>query len=125
MASTTPSEAPLTPAVFHILLALADGERHGYGIMQAVAAETDNQFTMGPGTLYGTIKRMLDAGLIEEAGERADPTIPAPGNDERRRYYRLTPNGRTAAEAEARRLDRLVRMARAKTLLGQAKGAEA
>src|SRR4051794_29817564 len=98
---------PLTPAVFHILLALADGERHGYAIMQEVAQETGATFTMGPGTLYGSLKRMLDAGLVEEAGERPDPKL----NDERRRFYRLTAKGQTAAVEEAKRLDALVRLA--------------
>lgn len=104
---------PPTPAVFQILLALADGERHGYAIMQAVAAETDNVFSMGPGTLYGALKRMLDAGLVEQCGERPDPEI----NEERRKYYRITANGRRAAAEEARRLEALVRSARAKSLL--------
>ncbi len=67
---------PLTPAVFHVLLALADSERHGYGIMQEVAARTNGMMRMGPGTLYGSIKRMLAAGLIEESGERPDVLIP-------------------------------------------------
>ena len=66
---------PLTPAVFHILLALADGERHGYGIMQEIALRTDGKMRMGPGTLYGSIKRMLAEGLIEELGERPDPEL--------------------------------------------------
>lgn len=114
---------PLTPAVFHILLALADGERHGYAIMQSVAEETGSAFTMGPGTLYGTIKRMLEAGLVEEAGERTDPAMPGDGGAERRRYYRITANGRQAAVAEARRLEMLVQMARGKSLLAKAKGA--
>ena len=104
---------PLTPAVFHILLALADGERHGYGIMQEVAAGTQNKVRMGPGTLYGTIKRMIAAGLIEEADERPDPDL----DDERRRYYRLTLLGRATAVAEAQRLANLVAVAQAKRLL--------
>ena len=104
---------PLTPAVFHILLALSDGERHGYGIMQEIATRTHGQLQMGPGTLYGTIKRMLSAGLIEESGERPDPEL----DDQRRRYYRITSRGRNVAEAEARRLALLVRDAHAKRLL--------
>ena len=104
---------PLTPPVFHILLALSGGERHGYAIMQEVARETGGRFIMGPGTLYGTLKRMLAAGLVEESGERTDPKI----NDERRRYYRITPAGRRVVEEEARRLESLVRLARAKSLL--------
>ncbi len=105
---------PLTPAVFHILLALADGERHGYAIMQDVAAASANTFRMGPGTLYGTLKRLLAADLVAEAGEREDPDM----NDERRRYYSITPNGRQAVISEAKRLESLVRIARKKSLLG-------
>ena len=104
---------PLTPAVFHILLALADGERHGYGIMQEVAQRTDGAMHMGPGTLYGSIKRMLADGLIEPAGERRDPAL----DDERRRYYRLTDFGQRVALAEAQRLEQLVQIAHAKRLL--------
>ncbi len=104
---------PLTPAVFHILLALADDERHGYGIMQEIAHRTERQVILGPGTLYGTIKRLLADGLIEESGERPDPAL----DDQRRRYYRLTTLGRRAASAEARRLAQLVRVSRRKHLL--------
>ncbi len=104
---------PLTPAVFHILLALADGEKHGYGIMLEVADTTGGKFTMGPGTLYGTLKRMLDAALIEESGRRADGNV----DTERRRYYRLTRQGRAAAKAEAERLANLVRASAAKCLV--------
>src|SRR5438093_417435 len=110
------SMLPLTPAVFHILLALVDSERHGYGIMQEVGARTEGKVRMGPGTLYGSIKRMLADGLIEESGERPDPTL----DDERRRYYRLTDAGRRAAVAEAQRLADLVGIARAKRLLPSA-----
>jgi DNA-binding PadR family transcriptional regulator len=106
---------PLTPAVFHILLALADRERHGYGIMQEIAARTGGAMRMGPGTLYGSIKRMLADGLIEESGERPDPEL----DDERRRYYRLTELGRSVLRAEALRLDRLLRIAQAKHVLPQ------
>jgi DNA-binding PadR family transcriptional regulator len=106
---------PLTPAVLHILLALADGERHGYAIMQEVAATTDGQIKMGPGTLYGTIKRMIDLDLIEESDERPDPKM----DDERRRYYRLTSFGRRVLGAEATRLSKLVRIARAKRLVSE------
>ncbi len=104
---------PLTPAVFHIALALADSERHGYGIMQEVATRTAGQMRLGPGTLYGTIKRMLADGLIAESDERPDPAL----DDERRRYYRLTDLGRRVAAAEARRLARLVGVAQDKRLL--------
>ena len=105
---------PLTPAVFHILLALADGERHGYGIMQEVAASTGGEIQMGPGTLYGTIKRMIAAELLEESAERPDPAL----DDERRRYYRLTVFGRRVGTAEAERLTQLVRLAQTKQLMG-------
>jgi DNA-binding PadR family transcriptional regulator len=104
---------PLTPAVFHILLALADEERHGYGIMQELELRTRGQVRLGPGTLYGTIKRMLADRLIEESDERPDPGI----DDERRRYYRLTAFGRCVVEAEAARLQQLVRIAKTKNLL--------
>jgi len=104
---------PLTAAVFHILLALADGERHGYGIMQDIAQRTNGAMRMGPGTLYGSIKRMLADGLIEAADERPDPEL----DDERRRYYRLTDLGQRVALAEARRLEQLVHLARVKKLL--------
>lgn len=107
---------PLTPAVFHILLALADTERHGYGIMQEISLRTDGKVRMGPGTLYGSIKRMLSDGLIEESGERPDPALA----DERRRYYRLTSFGLRVAQAEAHRLAQLVHIAQFKRLLGNA-----
>ncbi len=106
---------PLTPAVFHILLALADRERHGYGIMQEVSARTAGKVVLGPGTLYGTISRMLLAGYIEESGERSDPQL----NDERRRYYRITAKGRRAAATEAERLEELLLIARAKRVLSR------
>ncbi len=104
---------PLTPAVFHILLALADKERHGYGIMQEIALRTDGKLRMGPGTLYGSLKRMLADGLVAETGERPDPSL----DDERRRYYRLTDFGQRVAQAEAQRLEQLVRVAHSKRLL--------
>jgi DNA-binding PadR family transcriptional regulator len=104
---------PLTPAMFHILLALADKERHGYHIMQEVEARTEGKMRLGPGTLYGSIKRMLADGLIEESDERPDPEL----DDERRRYYRLTNFGYRVAGAEAQRLAQLVKAARAKSLL--------
>jgi len=109
---------PLTPAIFHILLALAGGERHGYGIMQEVDASTNGQQKLGPGTLYGSIKRLLANGLIEESGDRPDPAL----DDQRRRYYRLTERGRRVAAAEAQRLERLVVEARAKRLLPRSGG---
>ena len=101
---------PLTPAIAHILIALADQDRHGYAIMQEVERITDGGARMGPGTLYGTIKRMLAAGLIEEADERPDPDL----DDERRRYYRATPLGRDVLAAETSRMADLVSAARAK-----------
>ena len=111
----TAEDRRLTPAIFHILLALADGERHGYGIMQEIAAMTGGAFRIGPGTLYGSIKRMLAEGLIVETAERPDPAL----DDERRRYYRLTELGERLARAEAARLARVVQAAQAKRLLGQ------
>jgi DNA-binding PadR family transcriptional regulator len=105
---------PLTPAVFHILLALSPGERHGYAIMQEVLQSSDGKVRLGPGTLYGAIKRLLADGLIEECNDR--PVAPG---DERRRYYRLTDFGRRVARAEAERLAGLVGMARARQLLPQ------
>jgi DNA-binding PadR family transcriptional regulator len=100
---------PLPPAVFQILVALADQDRHGYAIMQDIAARTDGRMKLSPGTLYGSIKRMLDDGLIVELDERPDPDH----DDERRRYYRLTRFGREVARAEADRLTTLLRQARA------------
>src|ERR1700722_9077200 len=104
---------PLTPPVFHILLALANEERHGYGIMQDVARQTGDALQLGPGTLYGCLKRMLAAGLVEESDERPDPAL----DDERRRYYRMTDLGQRVVRAEARRLANAVFAARAKRLL--------
>src|SRR5689334_6690527 len=101
---------PLTPAIAHILLAVADGDRHGYAIMQEVERLTDAAVRMGPGTLYGTIKRMLAAGLLQETDGRPDPN----DDDERRRYYRATPLGRRVLEAETARMASLVAAARAK-----------
>jgi DNA-binding PadR family transcriptional regulator len=103
---------PLTPAVFHILLSLFDEPRHGYGIMQEVARRTNGEVSMGPGTLYGTLQRMCDAGLVEEC-RKSD----LPDDDERRRYYRLTGKGQTAAVSEAERLERLLSSAYNKALI--------
>ncbi|MFN8376031.1 MAG: PadR family transcriptional regulator [Anaerolineae bacterium] len=113
MTHNSEAQIPLTPAVFHILLALADNERHGYGIMQEVLANSDGQLKMGPGTLYGTIKRMMRDALIEETEERPDPAA----DDERRRYYRLTDVGRRALNAESARLRRMVTIAQMKRVL--------
>lgn len=108
---------PLTPAVFHILLALADGERHGYSIMREVETYTNGQLKLGATTLYRSIRQMLAAGLIVESDERPDPEL----DDERRRYYRLSDLGRRVALAEMQRLDRLMAVAREKRIsLGQA-----
>ena len=104
---------PLTPAVFHILLALADRERHGYAIMQEVSTNSQGKVQMGPGTLYGSIKRMLDARLIEESEDRPDPNL----DDERRRYYRLSEYGRKVLSAEVERMNQLVQVAYAKKRL--------
>ena len=113
---TEPGEMPpLSPAVFHVLLALADGERHGYAIMQDVAENTGGRIKMGPGTLYGTIKRLLQVRIIEESEERPDPEL----DDERRRYYRLTALGQRTVRAEAMRYADLVAVARRKRLLGK------
>ena len=114
-AETPNRTLPLTTAVIHILLALADGEKHGYVIMQEVEAISKGQVKMGPGTLYGSIKRMLAAGLILESDERPDPEL----DDQRRRYYQLTEKGRRVLAAEARRLDRLVAQARARRVLNE------
>jgi DNA-binding PadR family transcriptional regulator len=104
---------PLTPAVFNILLALADGEKHGYAIMLEVEASTGGQVKMGPGTLYGSIKRMLEDGLIAETDERPDPDL----DDQRRRYYRLTGKGESVLRAEAKRLCDQVNYAQSKGIL--------
>ena len=107
---------PLNHSDFHVLLALADRERHGYGIMQEVEERSAGTIRLGPGTLYGSIKRMLAAGLIEESAKRP----PAKEDDQRRRcYYRLTSLGRTVASDEAARLAALVRTAEAKRLVGR------
>jgi DNA-binding PadR family transcriptional regulator len=109
-------QLPLTSTVFHILLALADGERHGYSIREEVARITEERIQMGPGTLYGTIKRMVEAHLIEETDERPDPEM----DDERRRYYHLTAFGERVAQAEVKRLSMLLNVARSKRLIGDA-----
>ncbi len=107
---------PLTPAVFHVLLSLAGGDRHGYAIMQDVAESTEGQIKMGPGTLYGTVKRLLEAQLIEESDERPDAHL----DDDRRRYYRLTGVGEQVVRAEANRYADIVAIARGKKLIGKA-----
>jgi DNA-binding PadR family transcriptional regulator len=102
---------PLPSAAFNILLALAGGEKHGYGIMREVADDTGNSVRLGPGTLYGSIQTLLDAGYVEERSERTEP------GDERRRYYRLTTTGRTALKTEAERMAGLLRRAKVKKVL--------
>src|SRR5689334_1084425 len=99
---------PLPTAVFHILIALADRDRHGYSIMQDVAARTGGKVQLSPGTLYSSVRRMLEQGLIEELAESPDPS----SSDERRRYYRLTRFGKRAAAAEVDRLTALLQQAR-------------
>ncbi len=104
---------PLTPVALNVLLALADGERHGYGIMLEVRERTGGRVRLGPGTLYGAIKRLKEGGVIEESEKRPDDPGEAP-DDERRRYYRLTGFGGEVLAAEVERLDGLVRAARRK-----------
>ena len=101
---------PLPPATFHILMAVADEDRHGYAIIQDIAARTDGALQMSAGTLYRSIQRMQEQGLIVEARERPAPE----DDDERRRYYRITPFGFAVARAEARRLAQMVKLARAR-----------
>jgi DNA-binding PadR family transcriptional regulator len=105
---------PLSPIVYHMLLALFDGEKHGYGIMKTVEDDTNGQMSIPLGTLYGSIKRMLAAGLIAETGERPDPE----SDDERRRYYQITGFGQQVLRAETRRLSSQVALAEAKRVLG-------
>ena len=110
--TTTNSTPPLTPAVFHILLALSSSERHGYGIMKQVEADSQGKVTMGPGTLYGSLKRMLDAGLVRESDKRIDPEM----DDERRIYYQITGMGAEALAAELERYQRIVTIAQQRKL---------
>jgi DNA-binding PadR family transcriptional regulator len=110
--TTTNSNSPLTPAVFHILLALSSGERHGYGIMKQVEADSQGTVKMGAGTLYGSLKRMLDAGLVEESDKRIDPDM----DDQRRIYYQITGVGVQALAAELERLGHIVTLARERNL---------
>lgn len=110
---------PLTPAVFHILIALADGETHGYAIMQEVSRRSGGSVRLGPGTLYGAISRLLEEGLIEESDERPDPEM----DDTRRRYYRLTNFGGRVLAAETERLAGLVRAARSTKVIRKLKPA--
>jgi DNA-binding PadR family transcriptional regulator len=98
---------PLSLPIFHMLLALTEGERHGYALKREILRRTNGKLNIGSGALYGSIDKMLEQGLIEESGERPDAHL----DDERRRYYRLTPLGRRAAQAETVRLRQLVRLA--------------
>jgi DNA-binding PadR family transcriptional regulator len=111
MATTNPNP-PLTPAVFHILLALSNGERHGYGIMKQVEADSQGKVTMGPGTLYGSLKRMLDAGLVKESDKRVDLEM----DDQRRIYYQITGIGAQALAAELERYQHIVKIAQQRKL---------
>ena len=104
---------PLTPGMFHVLIALADGEKHGYAIIKEVARRTDGAIRLSAGTLYTLIRRFVQEGVIAEARERPDPAL----DDERRRYYRLTDFGRDVARAEASRMESTLDMARAKKLI--------
>lgn len=110
--TSTSSAPPLTPAVFHILLALSSGERHGYGIMKQVETDSQGNVSMGAGTLYGSLKRMLDSGLVEESDKRVDPEM----DDERRIYYHITGVGRKALEAELERYKNIVNVAQKRKL---------
>ena len=110
--TTTNSTPPLTPAVFHILLALSSGERHGYGIMKQVEVDSQGKVSMGAGTLYGSLKRMLDAGLVKESDKRVDPEM----DDERRIYYQITGVGTQALAAELERHKRIVTIAQERKL---------
>ena len=110
---TPESYLPLTAAVFHVLLALADGEKHGYVISKEIARRTDNEVRLRAGTLYGIIKRLLEEELIEESEDRPDFSL----DDERRRYYRLTKLGHRVAEAEAERMQRVLALARSKNVM--------
>jgi DNA-binding PadR family transcriptional regulator len=112
---------PLTPAVFHVLLALSEGDRHGYGIIHDVSDATAGDVTLRTGTLYTILKRLLEERLIAESSRRPD----AEADDERRRYYGLTPLGRRVVQAEARRLEHMVTLARSRRMLPKtARGAD-
>jgi DNA-binding PadR family transcriptional regulator len=106
---------PLTPAMFHVLVALADGDRHGYAIIKDISARTDGRVELGTGTLYGIVKRLLADGLVVESKHRPA----AADDDERRRYYRLTPFGKEVASAETARLEAMVDVARSTRMLSK------
>lgn len=109
---TAKSKSPLTPAVLHILMVLAEGERHGYGIMKQVEADSKGRVKMGPGTLYGSIGRMLDAGLVEECGKKVDEKL----DDQRRVYYAITQHGKEVLSSELERYREVVALARLRRL---------
>jgi DNA-binding PadR family transcriptional regulator len=113
------SYLPLTPAMFQVLVALADGDKHGYAVITVVRRRTNDKVQLGAGTLYAIVKRLLEGGLILECDERPDPSL----DDERRRYYRLTPDGRAVAQAEARRLEEVLEQAKAKLFVKKPKHA--
>src|SRR5438094_8761826 len=115
MAKKSAAQAPLTPAVLHILLALSTRERHGYGIMKQVEADSQGKVKMGPGTLYGSMGRMMEAGLIRESDKRIDPEM----DDERRIYYKLTTAGRAALAAELKRYRSVVAVAEGRLAYGE------
>jgi len=102
------AQLPLPPAIFHMLLALYQGERHGYALKREILRRTDSKLNLGAGALYGSIARMVERGLVAESGARPDLHL----DDERRRYYRITPFGRRVAQAEALRLRDLVQLAK-------------
>ena len=108
MSNETDALLPLPPVTFHILVALADEDRHGYAIMQDVTQRTGGALKLGAGTLYRSVQRMLEQGLITEVSTRPAPEL----DDERRRYYRITPFGRAVARAESRRLAQMLKLAR-------------
>jgi len=111
--SDADSLLPLTPGMFQVLIALADGEKHGYAILKEVARRTGGEVTLSAATLYTIVRRFVQEGVIAESAERPDPSL----DDERRRYYRLTPFGRDVAKAEAARMETALGMARAKKLI--------
>ena len=116
MKKTDPQEfIPLKTQWFHIMLSLAGGEQHGYGIMQEVLTRTEGKVRLWPATLYGTIKRLIEAELIEESDERPAPEL----DDARRRYYRLTPLGKRVLSAECERLQELVRIIQKQVMVSQ------
>ena len=110
---------PLTPAMFEVLIALADGEKHGYAVLKEVARRTDGHVKLSPGTLYAILRRFVAEGVVVESVARPDPAL----DDERRRYYAMTDFGRAVAHAEARRMETALGMARAKSLIPRSRPA--